>query len=103
MSRGRARAHSAPANRGFCLPLFHALDSADIIAIDGVELTPKYRELTPERRLIRLANEQDVTVDDQEVRIVNGAATFTDADGYPHEVRFSVQRTLDEAAYHTLV
>lgn len=82
--------------RGYCLPLFHALDSADLVAIDGVELMPRYRELTPARRLVRLANEEDLTVDDQEVRIVSGVATFTDVDGFPHQVRFSVERELEE-------
>lgn len=89
-------------NAGYCLPLFHALDSADIVAIDGVELMPRYRELAPARRLLRLANEEDLTIDDQEVRIINGAATFTDADGLPHQVHFSVERPLDEVAEHML-
>lgn len=88
---------SAHAVQGYCLPLFHALDSADTVAIDGVELMPQYRELTPTRRLVRLANEEDLTVDEQEVRIVNGAATFNDVDGHAHQVRFSVERALDEA------
>lgn len=83
---------------GYCLPLFHALDSADLVAIDGVELMPRYRELTPARRLLRLANEEDLTIDDQEVRIVGGVATFTDVDGFPHQVRFSVERMLEEEA-----
>lgn len=88
---------------GYCLSLFHALDSADIVAIDGVELMPRYRELTPARRLVRLANEEDLTFDDQEVRIVNGAATFTDADGLTHQVRFSVERQLEEANIDALL
>lgn len=58
------------AKPGYCLPLFHALDSADLVAIDGVELMPQYRELTPARRLLRLANEEDLTIDDQDVRII---------------------------------
>lgn len=82
---------------GYCLPLFHALDSADLVAIDGVELMPRYRELTPARRLVRLANEADMTIDDQDVRIIAGVATFSDVDGFPHQVRFSVERDLDEA------
>jgi hypothetical protein len=82
---------------GYRLPLFHALDSADLVSIDGVELMPRYRELTPARRLVRLANEEDLTIDDQEVRIVSGVATFTDVDGIPHQVRFSVERELDAA------
>jgi hypothetical protein len=68
------------------------------VSIDGVELMPRYRELTPARRLVRLANEEDLTIDDQEVRIVAGVATFTDVDGIPHQVRFSVERALDDAA-----
>lgn len=86
------------AEPGYCLPLFHALDSADLVAIDGVELMPRYRELTPARRLLLLANEEDLTIDDQEVRIVGGVATFTDVEGVPHQVRFSVERELDEAS-----
>lgn len=81
---------------GYCLPLFHALDSADLVAIDGVESMPRYRELALTRRVIRLANEEDLTVDDQEVRIIGGVATFSDVDGLHHQVRFSVERMLDE-------
>lgn len=76
----------------------HAFDSADIVAIDDVELMPRYRELTPTRRLIRLGDEEDLTVDDQEVRIVAGSATFKDVDGCDRHVHFSVERALDEAA-----
>ena len=83
---------------GYVLPLFHALDSADVVAIDGVELMPNYRELTPERRQVRLANDEDVTVDDQAVRVVNGNATFVDVAGHSHRVRFCVECALDEAA-----
>lgn len=83
---------------GYSLPLFHAFDSADIVAIDGVELMPRYRELSSSRRLIRLSNEEDLTVDDQDVRIVAGCATFKDVDGYDHTARFSVERAMDEAA-----
>lgn len=86
------------AMEGYSLPLFHAFDSADIVAIDGVELVPRYRELTPTRRLLRLANEEDLMVDDQDVRIVAGCATFKDVDGYDHTVRFSVERAMEEAA-----
>jgi hypothetical protein len=32
------------------------------------------------------------------VRIVSGVATFTDVDGIPHQVRFSVERALNDAA-----
>ena len=69
-----------------------------VVAIDGVELMPKYRELTPERRQVRLANDEDVTVDDQAVRVVNGNATFVDVAGHSHRVRFCVECALDEAA-----
>lgn len=101
MTRGRILSMTERGSRaaeGYRLPLFHAFDSADIVAIDGVELMPRYRDLSPTRRLIRLANEEDLTVDDQEVRIVAGSATFKDVDGDDHHVRFSVERTLDEAA-----
>lgn len=104
MRRGRiismtvSQYNMAPSARepGYCLPLFHALDSADLVAIDGVESMPRYRELAPTRRMLRLATEEDLTIDDQEVRIVGGVATFTDVDGHPHQVRFSVERMLDE-------
>lgn len=87
----------APGNGGYSLLLFDALDNADIVAIDGVELMPRFREVTPSRRLVALANEEDLTIDDQEVRITDGATLFLDVDGHPHQARFSVERILEEA------
>ncbi len=87
----------APGNGGYSLLLFDALDNADIVAIDGVELMPRFREVTPSRRLVGLANEEDLTIDDQEVRIAEGVTLFVDIDGRPHQARFSVERVLEEA------
>lgn len=87
----------APGNGGYCLQLFDALDNADLVAIDGVELMPRFCEVTPSRRLVGLANEEDLTIDDQEVRIAEGVTLFLDIDGRPHQARFSVERVLEEA------
>lgn len=87
---------AAAGPRGFCLPLFHVLDCADEVEIDGCEQLPRYLELSPSRRQIRLANEEDLTFEDQDVRVIGGSATFTDVDGYPHQVRFSTASALEE-------
>lgn len=82
--------------RGYAIGLFEALDCADLVAIDGYELMERYQEVSESRRRLRLANEEDLTIDDQIVRIVAGRAGFSDVDGTPHQVRFAVERALDE-------
>lgn len=81
---------------GYTMGLFEALDCADIVAIDGCELLDRYQELSETRRRLRLGNEGDLTIDNQTIRIVSGTATFSDAAGLSHQVRFRVERAMQD-------
>lgn len=94
--RGRRGGEGAVSESGYSLGLFEALDSADIIAIDGCELRPQYQEHSASRRSLRLADETDILVNDQQIRIVGGRASFADSEGLPHQIQFSVERQREE-------
>jgi hypothetical protein len=81
---------------GFTVSLFHALDSADRVAIDHADIDETWCELGSDRRRLTTAADQVFLVDDQDIRIDCGDSTFLDTAGHSYSIRFWVEKELED-------
>lgn len=81
---------------GFTVNLFHALDCSDRISVDGIDLESLFTEIAPARRRLETSAEAVVFVDDQDIKIDAGSASFRDAEGGEHTIQFWVEKQLED-------
>jgi hypothetical protein len=81
---------------GFTVSLFHALDSADRVAIDNADIDETWCEPGSDRRRLTTAADQVLLVDDQEIRIDGGSSDFLDTAGHSYSIRFWVEKELED-------
>lgn len=81
---------------GFTVSLFHALDSADRVAIDNADIDETWCEVGSDRRRLTTAADQVFLVDDQDIRIDGGSSSFLDTAGHSYSIRFWIEKELED-------